>query len=165
MTVIQGGAPGLGAALFCLVFEVLMCSDAEIRIRPASIDDRDAALTLIERFVSQGKILSRTLDELEHVLANGYVALSDNRVVGFVTLEVYSQKLAEIRSLVVDDALQGRGIGRRLVETCVQQARERGVLEVMAVSSSEAFFRTCGFDFTLPGEKKAFFLQTRTDGL
>ena len=116
---------------------------------------------LIEQFVSRGKILSRTLDELEHVLANGYVALQEELVVGFVTLEIYSHKLAEIRSLVVDDTMQGQGIGRRLVETCVERARERGVFEVMAVSSSEDFFRTCGFDFTLPGEKKAFFLQTR----
>ncbi len=138
-----------------------MKADQAIQIRPATIDDRDSTLTLIEQFVLQGKVLSRTLDELEHVLANGYVALKGERVVGFVTLEIYSQKLAEIRSLVVDDTVQGQGIGRRLVETCVERARKRGVLEVMAVSSSEDFFRTCGFDFTLPGERKAFFLQTR----
>jgi len=31
------------------------------------------------------------------------------------------------------------------------------------VTSSEEFFQTCGFDFTLPGEKKALFLQTRAE--
>ncbi len=137
--------------------------DLEIQVRPATIDDRDAVLALIEQFVSRGKILSRTLDELEHVLANGYVATRGESVVGFVTLEIYSHKLAEIRSLVVDEQIQGQGVGRRLVATCVERARERGVFEVMAVSSSEPFFRTCGFDFTLPGEKKAFFFQTRPD--
>ena len=35
------------------------------------------------------------------------------------------------------------------------------MLEVMAVTSNDAFFTGCGFDFTLPGEKKALFLQTR----
>lgn len=159
--IIQGGFLSQGAALFCLSFENLMTADPAIQIRTATIDDRESAMALVQQFVSQGKILARTLDEVEHVLANGYVAVQDERVVGFVTLEIYSQKLAEIRSLVVDDRVQGQGIGRRLVETCVQRARERGVFEVMAVSSSEDFFRTCGFDFTLPGEKKAFFLQTR----
>lgn len=139
-----------------------MTVEPAILVRAATIDDRDSALALIEQFVLRGKILARTLDELEHVLANGYVALQKDQVVGFVTLEVYSQKLAEIRSLVVDDSLQGQGIGRRLVEKCVERARERGVFEVMAISSSEQFFRTCGFDFTLPDEKKAFFLQTRS---
>lgn len=138
-----------------------MTTDDAIQIRAATIDDRDSALALIEQFVLRGKILARTLDELEHVLANGYVAVRGEHVVGFVTLEIYSRKLAEIRSLVVDDNLQGQGIGRRLVEQCVERARQHGVFEVMAVSSSEDFFRTCGFDFTLPGEKKAFFLQTR----
>ena len=138
-----------------------MSTDSPFHVRPATIEDRESALALIEEFVSRGKILPRTLEEVEHVLANGFVAIHEGRVVGFVTLEIYSQKLAEIRSLVVDDRLQGQGIGRRLVETCVQRATQRGVLEVMAVTSSEDFFRTCGFDFTLPGEKKAFFLQTR----
>jgi N-acetylglutamate synthase-like GNAT family acetyltransferase len=56
---------------------------------------------------------------------------------------------------------QGRGIGKRLVDACVTRAREENVFEVMAVTSSEEFFHSCGFDYTLPGEKKAFFLQTR----
>ena len=80
---------------------------------------------------------------------------------GFVVLEIYSAKLAEIRSLVVAADWQGQGLGKRLVAACVDRARERGVFEVMAVTSSEDFFRSCGFDYTLPGEKKAFFLQTR----
>jgi len=52
-------------------------------------------------------------------------------------------------------------VGKRLVEACVNRAREEQILEVMAITSSEEFFRSCGFDFTLPGEKKALFLQTR----
>jgi amino-acid N-acetyltransferase len=31
----------------------------------------------------------------------------------------------------------------------------------MVVTSSDDFFVSCGFDFTLPGEKKALFIQTR----
>jgi hypothetical protein len=30
----------------------------------------------------------------------------------------------------------------------------------MAITSKEDFFRQCGFDFTLPGEKKALFIHT-----
>ena len=59
------------------------------------------------------------------------------------------------------DHVQGLGIGRMLVAECVQLAKSKNVLEVMAVTSSEEFFVSCGFDFTLPGEKKALFIQTR----
>ena len=57
----------------------------------------------------------------------------------------------------------GRGIGRGLVSRCVQLAVSRNVLEVMAITSSDGFFKACGFDFTLPGEKKALFIQTRDE--
>ena len=33
----------------------------------------------------------------------------------------------------------------------------------MTITSVDEFFLRCGFDFTLPGEKKALFLQTRED--
>jgi amino-acid N-acetyltransferase len=33
----------------------------------------------------------------------------------------------------------------------------------MAITSTDEFFRACGFDFTLPGEKKALFIQTRDE--
>jgi hypothetical protein len=45
----------------------------------------------------------------------------------------------------------------------VEFAKERSILEVMAITSSEEFFQSCGFDFTLPGERKALFLQTRPE--
>lgn len=131
-------------------------------IRPVRDDERGLVLELIAPFVEQQKLLPRTIDELDLLIPNGFVADADGRLIGFATLEVYSKKLAEVRSLVVAEEFQGRGLGRRLVEACVQRARERNVLEVMAISSSEQFFRACGFDFTLPGEKKAFFLQTGT---
>ena len=133
----------------------------ELTIRPCRPADRQAVMALIEPYVQQKKILRRTLEELEELLLDSFVAELEGRVVGFVALEIYSRKLAEIRSLVVAAAHQGRGIGKQLVEACVERAREKNVFEVMAITSSEEFFRSCGFDYTLPGEKKAFFIQTR----
>jgi N-acetylglutamate synthase-like GNAT family acetyltransferase len=136
---------------------------SSISIRPARRNDGPLVLELIEPYVAQRILLPRTLDEIEDLLNNGFVAEDNGKIVGFAALEVYSKKLAEIRSLCVADTFQRSGIGRQLVEACVQFARERSILEVMAITSSEDFFRSCGFDFTLPGEKKAFFLQTRPE--
>jgi N-acetylglutamate synthase-like GNAT family acetyltransferase len=100
-------------------------------------------------------------EELDLLVGDGFVAEEEGRIVGFAALEVYSKKLAELRSLAVAPGYQGLGLGRRLVEACVGRAREKNVLEVMAITSSDEFFLACGFDFTLPGEKKALFYQTR----
>lgn len=130
-------------------------------VLPASTVDHDELGGFLEPFVAEGKLLPRTLDELAELVDTGFIALKDGRIVGFAALEIYSPKLAELRSLAVDPAYQGQGIGSRLVEECLKLARRRKVFEVMAITSSEQFFRQCGFDFTLPGEKKALFLQTR----
>lgn len=135
----------------------------QVEIRPARADDAHALEEFIEPFVEQKKLLPRTPDELDDLVRFGFVAIHDGGIVGFAALEIYSKKLAELRSLAVAEEFQGRGVGKLLVQACIELARERNVFEVMAVTSSEAFFKSCGFDFTLPGEKKALFLQTRDE--
>jgi amino-acid N-acetyltransferase len=132
-----------------------------IVVRPARREDLATLASFIQPFVDESKLLPRTSDELEDLVECGFVAVHKGRIIGFAALEIYSKKLAEIRSLAVLPDWQGKGIGSKLVQACVERARERNILEVMAITSSEAFFRTCGFDFTLPGEKKALFIQTR----
>ncbi len=128
-------------------------------IRPARAADAARIAELIEPFVRSGKLLPRTSREIADLMATGFVAEAGGAIVGFAALEIYSKKLAEIRSLAVAEGRQGMGLGSRLVVACVDLARDRGILEVMVVTSSEDFFRSCGFDFTLPGEKKALFIQ------
>ena len=136
-------------------------TDTAVSVRPAQKDDLAAVAEFIHPFVVEGKLLPRTETELVELLDTGFVAECAGKVVGFSALEIYSVKLAEIRSLAVSTNVQGSGVGRKLIDACIELAREKRVLEVMAITSSEQFFQACGFDFTLPGEKKAFFMQTR----
>ena len=138
-----------------------MSDKATIEVRPAPRDDVVAIDQFIQPFIQHGWLLPRTHDELRELTENGFVAIADGRIVGFVALEIYSIKLAEIRSLAVDPTYQGHGVGRALVEACLNRARERRIFEVMAITSEDEFFQRCGFNFTLPNEKKALFLQTR----
>ncbi|PJF23381.1 MAG: N-acetylglutamate synthase [Phototrophicales bacterium] len=135
----------------------------DIIIRKATQADIPNIIEFIRPFVEEGKLLPRTYDEIDEWMDSFFVAIHDDVIVGCAALEVYSKKLAEVRSLAVSPTMQGKGVGKMLVKACVDLARERNILEVMAISSSELFFRSCGFDFTLPGEKKAFFLQTRDE--
>ena len=130
-------------------------------VRAATLRDVEALGEFIEPFVEQGRLLPRTHDELEDLTRHGFVAVIGKKIVGFAALEIYSVKLAELRSLAVSPDHQGQGIGKALVIACIEQARNQNIFEVMAITSSDEFFQRCGFDFTLPGEKKALFLQTR----
>lgn len=138
-----------------------MTPPAAFVISPAHAVDLSALAEFLEPFIVQEKLLPRTHEELGELARNGFVALHGDQIVGFAALEIYSPKLGEVRSLAVSPLHQRQGIGQALVRACIERARERRVFEIMAITSSDEFFKTCGFDFTLPGEKKALFMQTR----
>lgn len=130
-------------------------------IRLATPADLPGIEALIAPFVAEGALLERTYDELTELLPTMFVADYEGRIVGCVALEIYSRKLAEIRSLAVAKEVQGMGIGKLLVKACVDLASERNILEVMTITAADAFFMQCGFDYTLPTLKRALFYQTQ----
>jgi amino-acid N-acetyltransferase len=87
---------------------------------------------------------------------------AEKLIVGFSAVEIYSRKLSEVQCLAVHEDFHGRGIGSELVRYCVEKAREKGVLEVMAISASDNFLRNLGFQYALPDQKRALFLQLKT---
>ena len=132
------------------------------QIRPAVRDDLVALEAFLGPFIEAKQVIGRTADELIYLLSTSFVAVDpDDTIVGFATLEIYSHKLAEVRSLTVAADRRGHGLGQRIVEACVDLARRKNIFEVMAITAAEPLFERCGFDAALPGQKKALFLQTR----
>ncbi len=134
------------------------------KIRRAHFDDIEPIQLLLQPFIEQRKLLRRMRAELILLMSNGYVAdvtdeQGQSHVVGFAAVEIYSRKLCEIQCLAVADGYQGMGIGSELVRACVERARDKGILEVMAISASDAFLRKIGFDYSLPEQKRALFYQ------
>ena len=131
----------------------------DVEIRSATMDDIERIAQLIAPFVQAKKLLPRTEQELKDLTRNGFVAVVGNEIVGFSAVDVYSRKLAELVCLAVADERQREGIGKRLVQECVDRARSLNVLEIMAISASDAFLKECGFDYSLPDQKRALFYQ------
>ena len=98
----------------------------------------------------------------EHLprISSFLVATTGGRIVGCCALQVYSKRLAEVRSLAVHPDFQKRGIASRLVNLCKQRGRERGVRELFAVTSQSGFFGRAGFA-TFRREKTAMFFDLR----
>ncbi len=74
-----------------------------------------------------------------------FVAIEDNQVVGCCALEVYSKRLAEIRSLAVAADHQGKGIATRLIDRCLTEAKKRKIYEVMTITGAVRLFEKHGF--------------------
>lgn len=136
-------------------------------IRQATESDLPAIQNLLQPYVVARKLLKRTKAELLTLIGNGFVAETQEaddkaKIVGFSAVEIYSRKLSEVQCLAVADGYQGHGIGSDLVRSCVERARDRGILEVMAISASDSFLRNLGFDYSLPDQKRALFCQLKT---
>lgn len=132
---------------------------AEVTLSVATVTDLRTVRRFLQPFVDQGFLLPRTNDEMRHLLKHAFAARWRRKVVGFAAVEIYSRKLAEIQCLAVHSDFQRMGIGRRLVTACVRRAKDLKVLELMAISASDAFLKECGFDYSLPKQKRALFVQ------
>ncbi len=120
-------------------------SDALV-IRPATVADVPAIGTLINTFAERGKMLFRSHAELYETIRDFVVAQnSDGRIVGICALEITWGDLAEVRSLAVDTAFQGRQIGSRLVQAVVDEAIRLGIQRVFALTYEQHFFARLGF--------------------
>ena len=65
-----------------------------------------------------------------------FVALLGGRVVGTAALIPVAAGVVEIAKVTVAEDVRGGGLGRRLVEWCIAQARARGMHRMVLVSST-----------------------------
>jgi len=118
----------------------------EITVRAARISDMRQVEALVNGFARDNLMLPKTYDQLARLFREFVVAVDpEERVVGCGALRVYSEELAEIASLAVDEAVHGAGIGRRLVERLIAEARSLGLRRVFALTLQEGFFHRLGF--------------------
>ena len=136
-----------------------MNADAPFVVRPARDPDNQEIAQFLQPFASDRAILPRSTAEIAALMQNGFVAVTAEKIIGCAAVEIYSQKLAEIQCLAVDQARQRQGVGRALVGACLARAGQLGVREVMAITASDSLFLSSGFEYGLPGQKKALFCQ------
>ena len=111
-----------------------------MEIRCAASEDFSAIRALIARFPEQ--LMQEHLPEPVEF----FVAEEEGHIVGCCALEVYSQRLAEVRSLAVIEEYRGQGIASQLVAACLTEARKRGIYEVLTITGTPPLFEKQGFD-------------------
>ena len=131
----------------------------QIQLRPGRKDDAAEVHVLIQPFVERELLLERSLEEITALTENSVAAEYQGRLIGFAAVDVYSQKLAEIQCLAVMQEFQDLGVGKQLVARCVKIANDKNVRELMVITSSDKFLLDCGFHYSLPGQKRALFIN------
>lgn len=136
----------------------------DFTICPETPDLGQRILELTDHAFGPGRYVktAERLREGSHILPDmSFVALRGGQLLGSVRMwpiEVREgevcERIAFLGPIVVDDACRGQGIGKALINACVEAALAKGLRAVLLVGTT-GYFQTFGFEkakgITLPG--------------
>jgi amino-acid N-acetyltransferase len=128
---------------------VTVVRDDGVFVRRAEPADAVELHALLEQFVAPGMLIPRTLKQVYQSVRDFIVVVDRGRIVGAGALRIYSAELGEIGALAVAPDRQGCGLGGRIVDTLVHDARALGLRRVFALTLRDRFFHRLGFE-TVP---------------
>lgn len=114
-------------------------------VRKAKVQDVEGIFNLIEMYAKEGKLLIRTPASIYENILSFYVAVEDDRVIGVGSLYIYDEKLGEVRSLAVAPNQIGKGIGKKITQKIIEDAKELGIQDLISLTYEVEFFAKLGF--------------------
>ena len=153
--------------------------DDDLRLRPARTSDVAAIRSLVAPYAERGVLITKeTVDYYEGIqeflvveqIPEEAAASGPGRIIGCAALHVLWEDLAETRTVAVDPAAAGRGVGRMLVQAQLERARALGVSRVFCLTFEVEFFRRMGFEVmdnqeAIDPEVFAELLRSRDEGI
>jgi len=117
----------------------------EFQVQKARMCDVPQMHRLINFFADRGEMLARPLSEIYENVRDFFVVKNDDEVVGCVALGIMWRDLAEVKSLAVMEPSQHHGIGKALVEACMNEALALEIDTVFCLTYKPGFFEKQGF--------------------
>ncbi|GAA3858163.1 N-acetylglutamate synthase [Streptomyces zhaozhouensis] len=140
-------------------------------MRRARTTDVAEVRRLIDAYARRGILLDKATVTLYEDIQEFWVAERDEdaAVVACGALHVMWEDLAEVRTLAVDPAVRGRGVGRRVLEKLLGTARWLGVRRIFCLTFEVEFFARHGFveigDAPVDGDVYSELLRSYDEGV
>jgi amino-acid N-acetyltransferase len=138
-------------------------------IRRARTSDVRGIRDLVAPLAARRVLVSKEAVTYFESLQEFRVAELGGRIVGCGALHVMWEDLAEIRTLAVADDLVGTGLGGRLLEELVEDARRIGVQRLFCLTFEVGFFSRHGFSEiegqAVPAQVYAELLRSYDEGV
>jgi amino-acid N-acetyltransferase len=120
-------------------------SSVSVAVRRARTGDVRAIRQLVDTYAPERRLLSKATVTLYEDVQEFWVAERDGRVLGCGALHVMWEDLAEVRTVAVDPASRGQGIGSLLLARLLDNARDLGVRRLFCLTFETEFFARHGF--------------------
>jgi len=117
----------------------------KIIFRKADIKDVPDIQNLIALFAKQDLMLPRSLIDIYENIRDYVVAFKKGRVVGCCALHICWKDLAEIKALAVYEEVHEQGIGKKLINACLKEAKHLRIKKVFCLTYIPKFFKRFGF--------------------
>ena len=117
-----------------------------MEIRSARTSDIKGIRALIDSYAPEGRLLTKETVTLYESVQEFTVAVDGERVVGGGALHVLWEDLAEVRTVAVDEALRGQGIGHKILDSIITRAENIGVQRIFCLTFETEFFGRHGFE-------------------
>lgn len=114
-------------------------------IRKAKLQDVEIMHHLVNKYADEGLMLSRPRNMFYENIRDFVVAEKEGKIVGTGALHITWSDLAEIRALAVQQGYTARGVGRQMVEYCLNEAKDLGIPRVFTLTYQPGFFAKLGF--------------------
>ncbi|WP_457642410.1 N-acetyltransferase [Persephonella sp.] len=114
-------------------------------IRKATVKDAQQIFKILQSYAIKGILLPRSLNNIYEHIRDFFVYEIDGQIVGVSSLHIFWEDLAEIKSLAILPEYQNKGIGKKLVATCIEDAKQLGIKKVFALTYVPGFFEKLGF--------------------
>jgi len=114
-------------------------------VEKARIQDVPQIHQLINYFADKDEMLPRPLSEIYENIRDYFVIRKGEQVIACAALHVKWSDLAEIRSVVVAEDSHRQGIGARLMEACLKEAKGLGIPTVFCLTYKPDFFEKFNF--------------------
>ncbi|MDA8409199.1 MAG: amino-acid N-acetyltransferase [Treponema sp.] len=149
-----------------LGYGIMVHVDPFEHVRPMKDEDIVDVLGIMEAFVRKGILVRRSEEDMQRLRPDFVVYETDGTIRGCGALHRYGPDQAEIAGIAVDENFGRMGVGRKVVEFLLEEARRKKLSQVFLLTTKTSdWFQSLGFTQgsadDLPPERRATYDERR----
>ena len=114
-------------------------------MKKARIKDGPEIQRIINLYAKEGKMLQRPILEIYENIRDFFVLRQGGKISGVAALSICWDDLAELRSVAVIKSRLKKGLGKKLIQRCMKEAKELGIKKVFVLTYIPDYFMKFGF--------------------